>query len=80
MYLNFGMLVQAILFVLGIWWCKEILSRWRDDLAKVREPDDQADRVVVIIFWIITVLVLLLCVRFALNIGGSIVHGIRELR
>ena len=80
MYLNFGMLVQAILFVLGIWWCKEILSRWRDDLAKVREPDDQADRVVVIIFWIITVLVLLLCVRFALNIGGSIVRGIRELR
>jgi hypothetical protein len=79
MFLNPWNLVQAILLALGIWWCKEMLSRWREDLAKVREPDDQADRVVVIIFWIITGLVLLLCVRFALNIGGSIVRGIREL-
>ena len=79
MYLNLGMLVQAILFVVGVWWCKEILSRWREDLEKVREPDDQADRVVVIIFWIITGLVLFLCVRFALSIVGSIVRGIREL-
>lgn len=71
--------VQAILFALGIWWCKEILSRWREDLAKVRDPNDQADRVVVILFWIITGLVLLLCVWFALNIGASIVRGIREL-
>jgi len=80
MYLNLGMLVQAILFVLGIWWCKEIFSRWRDDLAKMRNPEDQADRLVVVIFWCITVLVLLLCVRFALNIGGSIMRGIRDLR
>jgi len=80
MFLSPWNLVQAILFALGIWWCKEILSRWRDDLAKLRKPDDQADRVVVIIFWIITALVLLLCARFALNIGESIVRGIRDLR
>jgi hypothetical protein len=79
MFLSPWNLVQAILFALGIWWCKEILSRWRHDLAKMREPDDQADRAVVIVLWSITGLILLLCVRFALNIGGSIVHAIREL-
>lgn len=79
MFLSPWNLVQAILFALGIWWCKEILSRWREDLAKLREPDDQADRAVVILFWIITGVVFLLCVRFALNIGASIVRGIREL-
>ena len=79
MFLSPWNLVQAILFALGIWWCKEILSRWRDDLAKLREADDQADRVVVIIFWIITAVVLILCIRFALNIGGSIVKGILDL-
>lgn len=73
-------IVQAILFALGIWWCNEMLSRFHDDLAKLREPDDQADRVVVIILWVITLLVLLVCVRFAWNIGESIVHGIRDLR
>ena len=79
MFLSPWNLVQAILFALGIWWCKEIFSRWREDLAKVREPRDQTDRAVVIVFWIITGVVLLLCVRFALDIGGSIVRGIRGL-
>jgi len=56
-----------------------MLSRWRDDLAKMREPDDTADRAVIIILWSITGLVLLLCILFAFNIGGSIVRGIRGL-
>ncbi|HTV40396.1 MAG TPA: hypothetical protein VMF08_07465 [Candidatus Sulfotelmatobacter sp.] len=80
MFLSPWNLVQAILFALGIWWCKEMLSRLRDDVAKIREPDDKADRVVIIILWTITGLVLLLCVRFAWNIGASIVRGIRHLR
>jgi len=79
MFLSPWNLVQAILFALGIWWCKEMLSRWRDDLAKMREPDDTADRAVIIILWSITVVVLLLCILFAFNIGGSIVRGIRGL-
>jgi hypothetical protein len=73
-------LVQAILFVLGMWWCKEIFSRWRDDLAKMREPDDKADRAVIVILWSITALILLLCARFALGIGENIVRGIRGLQ
>ena len=79
MFLSPWNLIQAILLALGIWWCKEMLSRWRDDLAKMRAPDDQADRAVIIILWSITALVLLLCVRFAWNIGESIVRGIRGL-
>lgn len=73
-------LVQAILFALGIWWCKEIFSRWQDDFIKLREPDDQADRVVIIILWAFTALVLSLCIKFALNIGVTILHAIRNLR
>jgi hypothetical protein len=80
MFLSPWNLVQAILVALGIWWCKEIFSRLPDDLAKVREPNDPADRVVVVIFWILTVLVMLACFRFAWNIGESIVRGIRDLR
>jgi hypothetical protein len=79
MFLSPWNLIQAILFALGIWWCKEIFSRWRDDIAKMRETNDQAERVVIVILWCITGLVLLICVRFALNIGGSIVRGIRDL-
>ena len=79
MFLSPWNLIQAILFVLGLWWCKEIASRFRDDLAKLREPDDQADRVVIIILWIVSVFVLLICLGFAWNITWSIVRGISAL-
>jgi hypothetical protein len=73
------MLVQAILLALGIWWCMEILPRWRDDLEKLRKPDDRADRAVVIILWSITAVVAFLCIRFGLTIGRNIVGGIRDV-
>ena len=79
MYLNFGMVVQAVVLVLGIWWCMEMLPRWRDDLGKLRKPDDRADRAVVIILWSITAVVAFLCIRFVLTIGWSIVSGIRDV-
>jgi len=78
MFLSPLNLVQAILLALGIWWCKEILSHWRDDLAKMREPDDQADRAVVVMFWGITAVVAFLCICFAVSLGRSIIGGIRD--
>jgi hypothetical protein len=73
------MLVQAILLAVGIWWCIEMFPRWRDDLRRVRETDDWSDRVIVIVLWNITAVILFLCVRFALAVGGNIVRGIRDL-
>ncbi len=79
MILSFGMLFQAVLFAVGIWWCVQMLSRGRDDFRKVRETDDWSDRVVIIILWSITGVVVFLCIRFGLNLAGSIVHGIRDV-
>jgi hypothetical protein len=57
-----------------------VFSRWREEVAKLRAPADSADRVVVILLWSAAALVLLLCVRFALNIAETILRGIRGLR
>jgi hypothetical protein len=73
------MLIRAIIFALGIWWCVEMLPRWRDDLGKLGEPDDKADRVVIILLWSITGVALYLCIRFGLTIGRNIVDGIRDV-
>ena len=79
MFLTPWMLVQAILLALGIWWCMEMYPRWRDDLGKLRKPDDRADRAVVIILWSITAVVAFLSLRFGLTIATSIVIGIRDV-
>ena len=79
MYLNVSMLIHAVLLVLGVLLCMAILRRWREDLERLREPADQADRPVVIIMWSIAVVVAFLCIRFGINIGTSIVAGIRSL-
>lgn len=79
MFLTPWMLAQAILLALGIWWCLHMLPRWRDDLGKLREPNDKADRVVIIVLWSITGVVIYLCLRFSLSIGMNIVCGIRDL-
>ena len=79
MFLTPGLLIHAILLAAGIWWCIQILPRWREDIRKLREPDDKADRVVIIILWSITAVAAFLCVRFGLSIGKSIVGGIRDI-
>jgi len=79
MFLTPSLLIHAVIFALGIWWCMEILPRWRDDIRKLREPDDSADRAVIIILWSITAVVAFLCIRFGLSIGISIVDGVRDL-
>jgi hypothetical protein len=79
MFLSPWMLVQAVLLALGIWWCLEMLPRWRDDLRKLRETNDWSERGVLIVLWSITAVIIFLGVRFALTIGGNIVRGIRDL-
>jgi hypothetical protein len=79
MFLTPALLIHAILLAAGIWWCIQILPRWRDDLGKLREPDDKADRAVVIILWSITAVVAFLCIRFGLTLARNIVGGIRDV-
>jgi hypothetical protein len=69
-----GMLVQVVLFAVGIWWCLQMLPRWRIDLKKFQKPDDPSDRAVSVILWSITGLVVLFCIGFALTIAGNIVR------
>ncbi len=43
MILSPWVLIEALLLALGIWWCREMLPRWRDDLRRLREPGDLSD-------------------------------------
>jgi len=71
------MIVQACLVALGLWWCKEVIWRFREDVAKLRHGD-APDRAVVVLFWLLTIGVAVLIVTFGYALVSKIVGGIRS--
>jgi hypothetical protein len=79
MYYDFGVVINAILLALGIFWCYGVFSRWRSDLEDLREIDDNLQRAVIIGIWTVTVVIAILVVNFAVGLVANIVSGIRAL-
>lgn len=78
MFLDFGMLLDAVLFALGVYWCYEMFGRWRSDLADLRELDDNLQKVVIIGLWLLTLVIAVLVANFAYGLIARIVEGIRS--
>lgn len=68
MFLNFGVVINAILVAVGILWCREMLGRWRRDLAEIRNPKDPADRQALVFLWVVTAVIVLLLLNFAVGL------------
>lgn len=68
MFLNFGVVIDAVLMVLGILWCREMFGRWRKDLAEFRSAKDAATRQALVLVWGITALIVVLLLNFFLGI------------
>jgi len=68
MYLNFGLVINAVLMVGGILWCREMFGRWEKDVAEYKAAKDASTRQVIIILWGVTALVVLLLVNFFVGI------------
>lgn len=66
--LNFGIVVNALLLVLGILWCHAMFGRWRNDLAEFRASKDSTDRAVIATLWIVTALVVVAICNFLVGI------------
>ncbi len=62
--LNFGIVVNAILLVLGILWCREMFGRWRKDLDEFRSSKEAVDRGVIVFLWVVTALILIAVINF----------------
>ena len=61
-----GLLFNAVLFVLGIVWCRHVVVRLPDDLAEFRDPSTNGtDRRVIAFFWLITAFVVWALLDFA---------------
>ena len=65
---SFGIVVDSILFVLGIFWCKFVFARLPSDMTASAVPEtDRADRRVIAFLWIVTAVVIFWMVRFVIG-------------
>jgi hypothetical protein len=68
MFLTFGLVIDAVLVVLGILWCREMFGRWPKDVAEYRSTKDASTRQVLMILWGITALIVLMLINFFVGI------------
>ena len=57
---HFGTVIDAVLLVFGVVWCKHVFARLRSDLVEFRSSDtDRTDRCIILFFWLITLAVII---------------------
>ena len=66
--LDFGVVMDAVLFALGAVWCREMFGRWRRDLAEYRSGAGPGGRKAIVVLWIATALIVVLMINFGLGL------------
>jgi hypothetical protein len=67
-------ILKATLFVLGLWWCKEIVERFPNDIAELKRPNELVHKIVIGFFWLLTIGIVFLLVRFILRLIDTVVQ------
>ena len=66
---TFGIVIDAVLLVFGLVWCKFMFDRLPSDLAELRSAGaDGTDRLVIGVFWLITLAVITWIVGFLIRL------------
>ncbi len=55
----------AGLYILGVWWCYEIIGRFREDVKEIREVKGVTRKAVIIFVWAITVVIAIALIRYS---------------
>jgi hypothetical protein len=72
-FLNFGIVINVLLLVAGVWWCKVIFERIPKDVAQLRrQPDDYGVWAATMLLWFVTFFIALLCLNFVVGIVRGI--------
>jgi hypothetical protein len=56
--MSFGVFGNAVLLVLGGWWCWEMFRRGKRDLDEFRSSSDSSSRIAIAALWAATALIL----------------------
>jgi heme/copper-type cytochrome/quinol oxidase subunit 2 len=67
-----SLLVPGILYILGLWWCFEVIRRFGQDIQEIREQKEFTRKAVIIFIWALTVIIVIFLVRYSFKIIDEI--------
>ena len=76
MMIGYGHLIKAVLFALSVYWCKEILGRFPQDLKDFKSPKDESVRPVILLYWALTALAIFFILSFFLMLVRMVREGL----
>jgi len=60
----FAALAIAAIYIFGLWWCYQVITRFRQDLREIFELKEVTRTAVIIFIWIITIPIMLVLVLY----------------
>ena len=73
----FQVFALAALYILGIWWCYEVIGRFRQDVQEIREIKGVTRKAAIIFIWAVTVIIALLLIKYSVVIIKGLVSLVR---
>jgi hypothetical protein len=70
--LDFGLLRDGVVFVVGFYWCRTMFRRWRSDLDELRTSRDVRDWVVIGALWGVTAFLMLFMIGTSVGLVRSL--------
>ena len=64
----FRALAIVSLYVFGVWWCYEVISRFPKDIREIREVKEVVRTLAIIFVWALTVIIAILLIRYSLAV------------
>ncbi len=75
MYLSYHHIVLAICLALGTYWCIFVIARLREDIDELRTVKDKGRQAAIIFIWLVTLVIAVLLIRFAVGLVGDVVRA-----
>ena len=65
------------LYILGVWWCYEVIGRFRKDIQEIRELKGVTRKAVIIFIWILTVIIAIVLIKYSMVIIKNLFSFVR---
>ena len=75
----FGALALGVLYLVGLWWCYEVICRLREDIQEIRQVRQISRTVAIVFIWALTLIIAAVLIRYGFVVIKTTVSFVRDL-